>query len=64
MTGRFEDGVGTFYGHDSHHGRPVRVRFLWSDIAADSAHWQQAFSTDEGATWETNWHMWMTRIVA
>jgi hypothetical protein len=40
----------------------VLARFIWSDIAADSAHWQQAFSTDEGASWETNWHMWMTRI--
>ena len=62
VMGRFEGGVGTFYGRDTHEGVPVLARFLWSDIAADSAHWQQAFSTDEGASWETNWHMWMTRI--
>ncbi len=62
VMGRFENGVGTFHGRDSHEGRPVLARFIWSDITADSAHWQQAFSTDEGASWETNWHMWMTRI--
>jgi hypothetical protein len=63
VMGRFENGVGTFLGNDTHEGRPVLVRFIWSDITADTAHWQQAFSTDEGVGWETNWHMWMTRIV-
>ncbi|GAB3387523.1 NIPSNAP family protein [Lysobacter fragariae] len=62
MCGRFEDGVGTFHGGDQHEGRPVRVRFLWSHASAHAAHWQQAFSVDDGATWETNWHMWFRRI--
>lgn len=62
VVGRFEDGVGTFFGRDVHQGRPVRVRFLWSEITARSALWQQAFSADEGETWETNWIMRMTRI--
>lgn len=62
VVGRFENGVGTFHGHDLHQGQPVSVRFLWHDITADSAHWEQAFSTDGGRQWETNWHMRMTRI--
>jgi hypothetical protein len=62
VSGRFEDGVGTFLGRDQHQGRPVRVRFQWSHGSANSAHWQQAFSVDEGANWETNWHMWFRRI--
>ncbi|BDU14826.1 NIPSNAP family protein [Lysobacter auxotrophicus] len=67
MTGAFADEaqgqrVGTFLGVDEHEGQPVRVRFRWSQASANTAHWQQAFSVDDGATWETNWHMWFRRI--
>lgn len=61
VVGRFTDGVGEFHGNDRHEGRNVRVRFLWSGITADAARWEQAFSTDGGATWLTNWTMRMTR---
>lgn len=57
VHGRFADGVGTFLGDDVLHGRPIRVRFLWSGISAHAARWEQAFSGDGGATWETNWVM-------
>jgi hypothetical protein len=57
VTGSFERGVGTFYGSDSWEGKPILVRFIWSEIAADSARWEQAFSGDRGMTWETNWIM-------
>jgi hypothetical protein len=62
VHGSFKDGVGTFHGDDTFDGRPIRVRFIWSEITARSAHWQQAFSTDGGAGWETNWHMTFTRV--
>ena len=64
VSGVFEGGVGTFHGEDVHEGRPVRVRFLWSHASANTAHWQQAFSADDGASWETNWHMWFRRLDA
>lgn len=64
VSGCFEEGVGTFHGEDVHEGQPVRVRFLWSHSSANIAHWQQAFSADGGATWETNWHMWFRRLDA
>jgi hypothetical protein len=57
VHGRFEDGVGTFLGDDVWQDRPVRVRFLWSGITDQSARWEQAFSADGGATYETNWVM-------
>ncbi len=64
VVGRFVDGVGRFFGRDQHAGTPVLVRFVWSRITATSALWEQAFSTDEGETWEENWRMHMTRVGA
>ena len=61
VQGRFENGVGTFLGDDAFEGRPIRVRFIWSEITPRSARWEQAFSPDGGTTWETNWIMRFTR---
>jgi hypothetical protein len=61
VVGRFENGRGTFFGDDTHHGVHVRVRYIWSGITPNSAQWEQAFSADEEQTWETNWVMKMTR---
>lgn len=62
VVGGFTDGVGVFEGRDHHKGTPVLVRYQWSDITRDRARWQQAFSTDEGKTWEVNWIMRFTRV--
>lgn len=62
MYGLFEQGMGTFFGDDVFEGRPIRVRFLWSQIKERSARWEQAFSADGGATWETNWIMEFQRV--
>jgi hypothetical protein len=61
VVGGFERGVGRFYGDDVHDGRAVRVRFVWDEITATTARWQQAFSDDNERTWETNWIMAFTR---
>jgi hypothetical protein len=61
VTGAFKDGVGEFFGEDTYNDVPILARFLWTDITADSAHWEQAFSTDGGATWLDNWYMDATR---
>jgi len=61
VRGGFKDGIGTFEGDDTLRGKPVKVRFQWSKITLTSAHWEQAFSPDGGATWETNWTMEFTR---
>lgn len=55
VTGSFRDGRGEFYGQETIDGRAILVRFVISDITADSCHFEQAFSTDGGKTWEVNW---------
>ena len=62
VVGRFTDDVGVFEGDDQHEGTPVRVRFIWTHETPSTARWEQAFSADGGATWETNWIMNMTRM--
>lgn len=62
VIGAFVNGVGTFHGDDKHEGRAVRVRALWTQSGANEVNWEQAFSTDRGKTWETNWIMRMTRL--
>jgi hypothetical protein len=42
-------------------GRRIEVRFTWTGIGTDAPHWEQAFSDDGGASWETNWIMDFTR---
>ncbi|MFN8374438.1 MAG: hypothetical protein U0694_16370 [Anaerolineae bacterium] len=61
MVGKFVNGRGEFYAHELHNGQHVYSRFIWSEITANSARWEQALSADGGRTWETNWIMESTR---
>jgi hypothetical protein len=61
VRGGFRDGVGEFIGDDTLRGQPIKSRFRWTEIAANSARWEQAFSPDGGVTWEVNWVMQFTR---
>jgi len=63
VVGGFHNGIGTFLAKDTFGGRPIVVRFIWSDITPNSAKWQQAFSDNNGKTLETNWVMEFRRIV-
>jgi hypothetical protein len=63
VTGAFDaKGRGTFYGVDSVGDRTVLVRFVISDVTPNAARFEQAFSADGGATWETNWIAVDTRL--
>ena len=62
VVGSFENGIGTFIAPDTFEGREILVRFVWSDITATTCRWEQAFSTDDGATWEVNWIMESTKV--
>jgi hypothetical protein len=61
VVGRFDGELGTFYGEDRLGDRHIRVRFEWQALGADGARWEQAFSADDGVTWERNWIMTFMR---
>jgi len=54
-VGEFKNGRGEFFSHETFNDHPVLVRFIISDIAKESVHYEQAFSADDGKTWEVNW---------
>jgi hypothetical protein len=61
-VGEFKNGRGEFYDQETINGRMLLVRNIWSDITADSCHFEQAFSDDGGKTWEVNWIATDTRV--
>jgi hypothetical protein len=62
QRGGFNGNVGLFYGDDKDDGKPVRVVYRWEKQGTTHARWEQAFSYDDGKTWETNWVMEMTKV--
>ena len=61
-VGEFKDGVGEFYDQEPIDGHAILVRYVWSKITPNSAHFEQSFSDDGGKTWEVNWITDQTRI--
>ena len=61
VVGGFTQGKGLFYAKDQLNGQPIIVRFTW--LSSDTTpRWEQAFSKDDGVTWETNWTMDFCRV--
>lgn len=61
VIGSFEGDIGTFLARDTLRGHPILVRFRWFKHNAGQPRWEQAFSPDDGATWEINWVMHFQR---
>jgi len=61
-VGEFKNGRGEFYDQEVWHGRTIFVRYIWSGITPNSAHFEQSFSDDGGKTWEVNWITDQTRV--
>ncbi len=62
VVGKFTNGNGEFRGSYRANGQEVQILFAWTDITPTSAKWAQAFSLDQGLTWEWNWEMHLTRV--
>jgi hypothetical protein len=54
-VGEFKNGRGEFFCQDTLNGRVILIRYVWSEITANSAHFEQSYSDDGGKTWEVNW---------
>ncbi len=61
VVGSFENGVGKFYARDTFNGQEIVVLYQWDKTDPDHPIWSQAFSTDEGRTFEWNWYMHLSR---
>ena len=61
VEGCFTDSVGRFYALGEFNGQAIVMLYQWD--ARDPARpiWSQAFSPDEGHSWEWNWSMHLTR---
>ena len=55
QIGSFSNGVGLFFAKDYQVGRPVIIVFRWDKTNPDQPVWSQAFSDDNGKTWEWNY---------
>src|SRR5262245_32259705 len=62
MIGQFKEGRGEFFNQEDFNGRAILVQNCFFDIKPDFSRFEQAFSTDGGRTWETNWIMTFTRL--
>jgi hypothetical protein len=57
VMGSFENNTGRFYTKDRFEGREILMQFKWDKTNPDEPVWSQAFSADNGKTWEWNWYM-------
>jgi hypothetical protein len=62
QIGEFKDGYGEFICQDTFKDRAILIRYVWSEITPDSAHFEQSYSDDGGKTWEANWISPVTRV--
>jgi hypothetical protein len=61
VVGSFEKNIGHFFTKDIFEGKNILVVFRWDATDRDNPVWSQAFSADNGKTWEWNWYMFMTK---
>jgi hypothetical protein len=61
IVGEFKNGRGDFMDVEEFNGRQIFVCNEFSKITPDSCYFEQAFSGDNGRTWEANWLMTFKR---
>jgi hypothetical protein len=51
-VGEFRNGRGEFLVQDTLNGKLLLNRYVWSQIASSSPHFEESWSSDGGGTWE------------
>ena len=62
VVGSFENNRGQFFTKDIFKEKKIVVAFRWDVSDKENPVWSQAFSADNGKTWEWNWYMYFSRI--
>jgi hypothetical protein len=57
QVGSFGNKIGSFYARDTYEQKEIIVQFRWDATSPTTPVWSQAFSQDNGQTWEWNWYM-------
>jgi hypothetical protein len=63
VVGSFDNGIAHFFTKDIFNGIPIVVVFRWDCRDLEKPIWSQAFSMDDGKTWEWNWYMYFSKII-
>jgi hypothetical protein len=63
-SGWFVDGTGNFDSEWTEGKQVMMSRGVWDRITPNSCRWHQLSSKDGGKTWEPNWFMDWTRVMA
>lgn len=63
QVGSFGGRTGEFFARDIFEEKPIIIKFNWNATDAENPVWSQAFSADDGKTWEWNWYMYFSRQI-
>ncbi len=61
LQGSFEGNLGVYFGKDKLNDEDILVQFQYNKSDLENPVWGQAFSDDEGVSWEWNWFMFLRR---
>jgi hypothetical protein len=62
VVGSFENNVAHFFTRNILNDKKILIVFRWDVRDKENPVWSQAFSADNGKTWEWNWYMYFTRL--
>ncbi|MEO8770708.1 MAG: NIPSNAP family protein [Ferruginibacter sp.] len=62
VVGSFDKNSGNFFCKDKYHEQDIIMQFHWDIADKNAPVWSQAFSIDNGKTWEWNWYMYFSKV--